>query len=180
MLRNISLSIEPGHHVAICGRSGGGKSSLVLSLLNMIDITEGSIAIDGIDIRSVVSDDLRTAINVVPQDPFLLPGSVRRTVDPAGSACDDEVIAALERVGMWRSIEDQGGLGQVLDPSAWSAGQRQLLCFARAMVRRCKILALDESASRYVQMVSTSLIECFLTLTVQRGLGNRGCDAGCH
>jgi ABC-type multidrug transport system fused ATPase/permease subunit len=84
----------------------------------------------------------------VPQDPFLLPGTIRFNVDPFRKVSDERIIEALERVRLWTIISEQGGLSKEMDTTAWSAGQKQLLCLARAMVRKSKLLILDEAASR--------------------------------
>lgn len=148
MLNRISMSVEPKQHVAICGRSGSGKTSLILSILQMMAVRHGHIKIDGLDITSLNCEHLRKAINVVPQDPFLMPGTVRFNVDPFGLASDEEMIRALTRVGLWAIVCEQGGLDKAMDTSAWSAGQKQLFCFARAMTKKSKILILDEAMSR--------------------------------
>lgn len=135
--------------MAICGRTGSGKTSLVLSLLQMIDIVEGQITLDGIDLSQINSEDVRLRINVVPQDPFLMSGTVRFNIDPYMNATDDEIIHALKRVRLWTTVMDQGGLDKEINTAAWSAGERQLLCFARAIARKCKIVVLDEAMSKY-------------------------------
>jgi ATP-binding cassette subfamily C (CFTR/MRP) protein 1 len=140
--------VEPGQHIAICGRSGSGKTSLVLSLLQMIEVNEGKITIDEVDISTLSHSELRSRINVVSQDPFLIPGTVRFNVDPFLVVPDEQIQHALNRVGLWTIVQEQGGLDKVMDTEAWSTGQKQLLCFARAMVRQCKILVLDEAMSR--------------------------------
>ncbi|KAI1762970.1 ABC transporter [Hypoxylon sp. FL1150] len=149
VLKNIFLSIKPGQHVAICGRTGSGKSSLLLALLRMLDASssQGQINIDDVDITTVKRADLRARINVVPQDPFFVN---EKTLDMM-------MRHALMRVGLWDSVNTQGGLDALLDPAAWSAGQKQLLCLARAIARHWKkpsrdgmrggILVLDEAMS---------------------------------
>jgi ATP-binding cassette subfamily C (CFTR/MRP) protein 1 len=166
VLKGITIDIQARQHIAICGRTGSGKTSLILCLLKMISVKDGTVAIDGVDISTLSPSILRSRINVyvaihthlhstgeliqsrIPQDPFLIPGTIRFNIDPQLTVSDDDIIRALNRVGLWTIIEAQGGLDADLDATTWSAGQKQLLCFARAMVKQSRILILDESMSR--------------------------------
>ncbi|OAA60152.1 ABC transporter, transmembrane domain, type 1 [Cordyceps fumosorosea ARSEF 2679] len=147
VLKGLTLSIKAGEKVAICGRSGSGKTSLILSLLHLIHLN-GKLEIDGVDIHNLVPNELRALINIVPQEPFLMPGSVRQNVDPFETARDEDIIAALKRLELWERIEAAGGINSEMPLTAWSVGERQLICMARAMVRRSPILILDEATSR--------------------------------
>ncbi|TDZ99642.1 ABC transporter gloK [Colletotrichum sidae] len=148
-LKGLSLSIAPGQKIAVCGPSGSGKTSLVLSLLQMIEVSEGRILIDGVDLGMLERSEVRARINVIPQEPFFLPGTVRFNLDPHSRVSSDDIKSALDKVGLLGRVGMSGGLDAELDATAYSAGERQLLALTRAVVAKSQVLILDEATSRY-------------------------------
>ncbi|POR36613.1 Uncharacterized protein TPAR_03195 [Tolypocladium paradoxum] len=147
VLNNINLSIAPGERVVLCGSSGSGKSSVIMATLMMMEIRQGRITIDDTDICAFGGRAIRPRLNVVPQEPFFMPGTIRFNIDPGNKSPDASIIAAIHKVGLWDKVESDGGLDGDLDGSEWSHGERQLLCLARAMLVPSKILILDEATS---------------------------------
>ncbi|OJJ78094.1 hypothetical protein ASPBRDRAFT_50885 [Aspergillus brasiliensis CBS 101740] len=148
VLKHISLTINPGEKIAICGASGSGKTSIVMSLLRMSEIQSGRISIGGCNISELEEQSIHSAINVIPQDPFLLSGTVRFNLDPFQMATDERIASALRKVGLWSRINVEGGLDMGMTSiSTWSVGEKQLLALARALVVPRPILVLDEATS---------------------------------
>ncbi|KAF7354865.1 p-loop containing nucleoside triphosphate hydrolase protein [Mycena sanguinolenta] len=146
VLRGISFHAHAGSKVAIVGRTGGGKSTLLMALLRAV-LTEGQILIDGINIQNVTRRALRKSITVIAQDPFVLAGTVRQNVDIAGQKTDAEIWAALEAVQLKPSVTAlEGGLDHELTSSgrSLSQGQLQLLAMARALLDSNKLAIFDE------------------------------------
>ncbi|EKG10418.1 Putative ABC transporter protein [Macrophomina phaseolina MS6] len=147
VLSSVSLRIAPGEKVAVCGRSGSGKSSLLNALLKMLDLSAGDLLIHGRPSTGFGNRQLRRRLATIPQEPYFHPGTVRENLDPERSFTDGEIEARLARVGLDAKIAEIGGLDAVFAPEAFSAGQLQLLSLARVMLRPRGIVLFDEATS---------------------------------
>jgi ATP-binding cassette subfamily C (CFTR/MRP) protein 1 len=130
-----------------------GKSSLILTLLRLLNPTSGHIHVDGLDLTSIPHEELRSRFVAVADEPFILPGTVRQNLDPYDEFDADMATEALKDMELWTAVEQIGGLEATLGKDMLSHGQMQLFNCARAILRRHhgKILILDEVTSRYVQ-----------------------------
>ncbi|KAK2590420.1 hypothetical protein QQS21_011893 [Conoideocrella luteorostrata] len=149
-LDSISLEIQPGEKVAVCGRTGSGKSSLFLTLLKLLDPSSGTISIDSTPLSSVPRESLRSKIITVSQDQFVLPGTIRENIDPFQEYASEEILQSLREVGLGDIINDQtDGLNTKFDEDTLSHGQKQLFFVARAVLRKGigKLVLLDEATS---------------------------------
>ncbi|XP_049962507.1 ATP-binding cassette sub-family C member 5-like isoform X5 [Schistocerca serialis cubense] len=182
VLKGINFIIESAEKIGIVGRTGSGKSSLVAAIYRMAELSSGKITVDGVNIADVKLQHLRSRLSVIPQDPVLFSGTIRSNLDVNCQYTDAEIWLALERTKLRDkvlSMKGQLDAKVTQEGDSLSTGEKQLLCLARALLRNCKILILDEATAAVdpqteacVQSTIESEFQHCTVLTIAHRLNN--------
>lgn len=179
VLHGLNLTVAGGERIGVVGRTGAGKSSIMSALFRLVDLSAGSISIDGVNIATIGLKDLRTRLAIIPQDPTLFRGTVRSNLDPFQEHSDLELWSALRQsdlVDASPTLEDKSTgrvhLDSVVEEEGlnFSLGQRQLMALARALLRGSQIIVCDEATSSVDletdQKIQRTMATAFRTKTV--------------
>ena len=149
ILKNINLKIEAGEKVGIVGKTGSGKSSLINALARIIEPKEGNIFIDDVDIQNINLKILREKISILPQEPFIIESTLRDNIDPLNKYKDEDILKIVDDLCMFKNLENQQKLNFEIKENGknLSTGEKKLICFARTIIKRNKIVIIDEATS---------------------------------
>ena len=158
VLKNLNLEINPKEKIGVVGRTGSGKSTLCLCLFRLLEADKGKISIDDIDISSIGLEILRKNLTIIPQEPTLIEGTLRENVDPTENYSDEKIIEVLKEVGLDDFLEGKN-LEYKIENNGnnISIGEKQLICIARALIKKSKIILMDEATANIDYKTETFL-----------------------
>lgn len=186
VLHSISFEVAPRQKIGIVGSTGCGKSTLALSFFRFVEATSGKILIDGQDISKIGLTDLRTRVTIIPQDPTILSGNLRSTLDVFDEYDDADIYAALRRVHLLKEedvpgaqddeVRNKNVFKDLSNPVSeggdnFSSGEKQLICMARAILKRNRVLFMDE-ATASIDYETDELSECIGRMGADGSLQN--------